>query len=141
MDAFFEAYLQPSSLEGVEFQVNEPPTNGYLYQLFTTMRKCCSLGSLPGIMLSPQVELADYIVNLLSKLVLDPSTLHMLVAFTNLEVLRIKTLTSFAKVDNTLIKDVASAWPGLKSPEIRHSPHFATHYRCYYSRPASTRIV
>jgi hypothetical protein len=124
-DAFFEAYLQPSSLERVEFQVNETPTNAHYHQLFTTMRKCCSLGSLTGIVLSPQIKLADYIVNgdnLLSNFVLDPNTLHMLFAFTNLEVLHIKTFTSFAKVDNALIKDVALAWPGLKSLEIRQSP-------------------
>jgi hypothetical protein len=124
-DAFFEAYLQPSSLERVEFQVNETPTNAHFHRLFTMMRKCCSLGSLTGITLSPQTELADYItdnVNLLSTLVLDPSILHMLFAFANLEVLRIKTLTSFAKVDNALINDMALAWPGLKSLEIRHSP-------------------
>jgi len=125
VDAFFEAYLQPSSLKRVEFQVHEPPTNSHFHQLFTTMRKCCSLGSLTGIILSHQVKLAGSIVNndnLLSKFVLDPNTLHMLFAFANLEVLRIKTFTSFAKVDNALIKDVASAWPGLKSLEIRHSP-------------------
>jgi len=124
-DAFFEAYLQPSSLERVEFQVNESPTNGHFHRLFTMMRKCCSLGSLTDITLSPQTELADYItddVNLLSTLVLDPSILHMLFSFANLEVLRIKTLTSFEKVDNTLINNMALAWPGLKSLEIRHSP-------------------
>jgi hypothetical protein len=125
-DAFFEAYLQPLSLKRVEFQVNEPPTNEHFHQLFTTMRKCCSLRSLTGItVLSPQIKLADYTVNddnLLSKLVLDPNTLHMLFAFANLEILRIKTPTSFAKVDNALIKDVALAWPGLKSLEIQPSP-------------------
>lgn len=124
-DTFFEAYLQPSSLKRVEFRVNEHPTNGHFHQLFTMMRKCCSLGSLTGIMLSPRIKVADCIVlneNSLSKCVLDPNTLHILFAFANLEVLRIKTFTSFAKVDNALIKDVASAWPGLKSLEIRHTP-------------------
>jgi len=124
-DAFFEAYLQPSSLERVEFQVGQPPTNKHFHQLFTTMRKCCSLSSLTGIILRPHIEVADHIANddsLLSNLVLDPNTLNMLLAFANLEVLRIKTFMSFAKVDNALIKDMALAWPGLKSLEIRHSP-------------------
>jgi hypothetical protein len=125
VDAFFEAYLQPSSLVRVEFQVDQTPTNEHFHQLFTTMRKCCSLGSLTGIILRPQIKMAVHIENddsLLSQLVLDPNTLHMLFAFANLEVLRIKTFTSFAKVDNALIKDMALAWPGLKSLEIRHSP-------------------
>jgi hypothetical protein len=53
VDDFFEAYLQASSLERVESRVNEIPTNGNFHQLFTMMRKCCSLGSLTDITLSP----------------------------------------------------------------------------------------
>jgi len=117
-DAFFEAYLQPSSLEMVTFLVDEAPMNKHFHQLFTTMRKRCSLRSLTDITLSPQEDVPHD--DVLPDHVLDPNTLHILFAFANLEVLSITTLISFANVDNALIKDMASAWPSLKTLEIQY---------------------
>jgi hypothetical protein len=117
-DAFFEAHLQPSSLEMVTFWVDEAPMNKHFHQLFTTMRKCCSLRSLTDITLSPQEDVPDD--DVLPDHVLDPNTLHILFAFANLEVLSITTLISFANVDNALIKDMASAWPSLKTLDIQY---------------------
>jgi hypothetical protein len=82
-----------------------------------TMRRHCSLGSLKGITLSPEQEVhndspPDHI--------LHPNTLRLLFAFPNLEVLNISTIISFSEVDNTLIEDMASAWPHLKSLELRY---------------------
>lgn len=117
-DAFIETYLQPSSLEMVTFRVDEAPMNGHFHRLFTTMRRCCSLRSLTDIVLSPQEDVPHD--DVLPDHTLNPNTLHILFAFANLEVLIITTLISFANVDISLKKDMASAWPSLKTLGIQY---------------------
>jgi hypothetical protein len=52
--------------------------------------------------------------------ILDPLSSHMLFAFLNLESLRITTAISFKSINNKLLKDIASAWPGLQETEFQY---------------------
>lgn len=113
---FCEVYLRPSSLENIIIQVREVPSCRRLHELFTAMRGHCSPTSLKHIQLCP--EMASY-VDSPPDPVLEPNTLRLLFAFSNLEELNIYTMISFVKVDNALIKDIASAWPHLGSLALR----------------------
>jgi hypothetical protein len=106
-EAFFEAYLQLSTLEKVEIEICQRPLSDDIHQLLTIMHQCCSPTFLNGIAIT---STCAYVLN--DKL--DPSILHILFAFPNLEHLHISLSISFVEVDDILISAMALAWPLLK---------------------------
>lgn len=108
-EAFFEAYLQPSTLEKVEIEISERPSSDDVHRLLIIMHRCCSPSFLNSIAIT-----SDFIYCLTHDK-LDPSILHILFAFPNLEHLNISLSISFKEVDDMLVSAMALAWPRLKS--------------------------
>jgi hypothetical protein len=51
---------------------------------------------------------------------LDPHSIRLLFAFSNLEVFRIMNLFSFEKFNNAIITEIALAWPHLRELELQY---------------------
>ena len=108
---FCEVYLRPSSLCILEISVIDVPSSRYIEELFTTLRRRCSVISLKSItlLLLSVEQVGD---DALLDRILDPDALRPLFPFFNLEKLKIE---GFMKVNDALADGMASAWPRLKS--------------------------
>ena len=110
---FLKAYVQDLPLRDFSCRVDQVPTPEHLDQLFDTLRKYLP-NSVRGIVLSPPLHW-NYPPALP---VLNPNSIRRLLTFPNLENLAILTPISFEDVDDTLIGEIASAWPRLTSLEF-----------------------
>jgi hypothetical protein len=110
---FLEGFMRAAPLRKTTIAVTEAPLSHHLQRLFTI----CAYHSLTSIVLSTRGHaLADDE----RRHVLDPGVLGLLFACPDLEVLEITTAISFEEVDDTVIRNMASAWPRLKSLALRN---------------------
>ena len=101
--------------------IDTPPTDPLLRQLFLKLIDRCIPSILTEVGIfqcNSGLEIDGDMDYYLNRLTIEP-----LFRFPNLEVVKISTSLSMAEVDDTLLKDIAGAWPRLRIFHIAFSPY------------------
>ena len=104
--------MQPSLLEVLIFHIEDTPCACDVDELFVTMIQHCrhTLKRVYGFQ--------DHYPDIIGEHVQEDYALRPLLAFPNLEYVWINACISFENMDNTLIHDMACAWPHLRELDL-----------------------